>query len=278
MWSIFHLPDPNRSLEKWLFLNAEQHLAFIQSISGYWYGPRVKETEGKFSQWWNDGARAFWRGARKWIRHKHRDKEPRVVINNPGGGRGSTVRTLQPTWDIISRLQHLLEDMPLPHPTESIYIDSAFEQSMWVSPQVEPNYSETPQEGSASGRMIISWLDWENKTKLRQINNDGKAAVSGGAGSDESRMKEGRSNVTPGRGVFWMRPCCLRFKETWAQPVDTMKESAARTRVWEYLIPELLICLLSITLSLSPLRPGADFWSLYPDRFSRLLSTKWTSR
>lgn len=212
MWSIFHLPDPNRSLEKWLFLNAEQHLAFIQSISGYWYGPRVKETEGKFSQWWNDGARAFWRGARKWIRHKHRDKEPRVVINNPGGGRGSTVRTLQPTWDIISRLQHLLEDMPLPHPTESIYIDSAFEQSMWVSPQVEPNYSETPQEGSASGRMIISWLDWENKTKLRQINNDGKAAVSGGAGSDESRMKEGRSNVTPGRGVFWMRPCCLRFR------------------------------------------------------------------
>lgn len=68
--------------------------------------PRVMER-------WRRGS---WRGARKWIRQKHGDKEPLEVINNSDRDHGSTVRTLQPTLDIISRLQHLLEDMLHPPP------------------------------------------------------------------------------------------------------------------------------------------------------------------
>lgn len=54
-------------------------------------------------------------------------------------------------------------------PSKSINIDSAFKQAC-VSTQVEENYFETPQKASASGRMLkaISWLAWENKSKLMQ--------------------------------------------------------------------------------------------------------------
>lgn len=53
--------------------------------------------------------------------------------------------------------------------SKSINIDSAFKQAC-VSTQVEQNYFETPQKGSASGRMLktISWLAWESKSKLMQ--------------------------------------------------------------------------------------------------------------
>lgn len=47
-------------------------------------------------------------------------------------------------------------------PLKSINIDCAFGQA-YVCSQVEPNYSETPQEVFASGSLLkaIIWVDWE---------------------------------------------------------------------------------------------------------------------
>lgn len=175
-------------------------------------------------------------------------------------------------------------------PSKSINIDSAFEQAC-VSPQVEPNYCETPQEASASGRTLktINWLDWENKTKWRQINNNKKPAVQ--TERDQSRVAaKSRSNAQRQISVYVGSACCFQFRDvcTTYGSDERASTSCTHTDICEYVrlcYPVLLsflspcwTCAWNITLNRSLPRPCSYLWPLYPQSYGWLLSTKLVSK
>lgn len=90
-------------------------------------------------------------GNEKMNKTEREAKKPLEVINIPQSPPNSAP-ALQPTSDIISRLQHPLWNMLHP-PPKSINIDFAFEQAC-VSTQVAPNDFETTQRARAPGRTL----------------------------------------------------------------------------------------------------------------------------
>lgn len=156
-------------------LKLETALLDVLSFLDYQYEPGGKETERKVWGWWNESGE-HWRGMRKWIRQKERQKSPlRSSISRRD--HHTSIPALQPTSDIISRLQHPLWNMLHP-PPKSMNIDSAFEQAC-VSTQVGPNDFETAsypcsgEDAEAHLLTIPTKLKWmntnESATKVAQF-------------------------------------------------------------------------------------------------------------
>lgn len=131
----------------------------------------------------------------------------------------------------------------------------------------------------------ISWLDWENKSKLRQINNNKKLAVAGGERDQSGVAEKGCSNVKYPINVYvGLGPAAAQKR---AEPMKKMKvsEAHANSDVFEYVgsvlscAPKLLISPLNLCMCMkrhfeSPSLPCTCALFVTFTSRSRSLSTK----